>query len=134
MKRIVRCKEKYTNPKSAQRFQYYSGTKIIEQVGRKQYGVCKNWITLSIAYHLGKLQETVRDREFWCAAIHGTVKSQTHPGNWTKTTTLIAWPNWYLWNTPQLKDIFSSRPHGTFAKRGYVLSHKTNLIEKHKRI
>ena len=37
-------------------------------------------------------------------------------------------------NTPQLKDIFSSRPHGTFAKRGYVLSHKTNLIEKHKRI
>ena len=42
MKKIVRCKEKYTNPKSAQRFQYYSGTKIIEQVGRKQYGVCKN--------------------------------------------------------------------------------------------
>lgn len=108
--------------------------KIIEQEGKKQYGVCKNWIALSIAYHLGKVQEMARDRESWCAPVHGTAKSQTHLGTWAKTTASIAWPNSYLWNTPQLKDIFFSRPHGTFAKRGYVLTHKTNLIVKLKRI
>ena len=27
--------------------------------------------------NLGKLQEVVRDREAWCAAVHGVEKSQT---------------------------------------------------------
>ena len=27
--------------------------------------------------NLGKLQEMVRDREAWCAAVHGVTKSQT---------------------------------------------------------
>ena len=35
--------------------------------------------------NLGKLQETVRDREAWQAAVHGVAKSQTPLGNWTTT-------------------------------------------------
>ena len=34
-------------------------------------------ITDVMNMNLGKLQETVRDREAWCAAIHGVAKSWT---------------------------------------------------------
>ena len=30
----------------------------------------------AIDMNLGKLQEMVRDREAWCAAVHGVTKSQ----------------------------------------------------------
>ena len=30
----------------------------------------------SMVMNLGKLQEIVRDREAWCAAVHGVTKSQ----------------------------------------------------------
>ena len=32
---------------------------------------------------LSELQETVKDREAWCAAVRGVVKSQTWLGNWS---------------------------------------------------
>ena len=34
-------------------------------------------ITDAISMNLGKLREMVREREAWCAAIHGVAKSQT---------------------------------------------------------
>ena len=36
-----------------------------------------NGITDSVNMNLNKLQETVKDREAWHAAVHGVAKSQT---------------------------------------------------------
>ena len=38
-------------------------------------------ITDAMNMNLGKLWEMVRDREVWCAAIHGVAKSQTQMNN-----------------------------------------------------
>ena len=40
-----------------------------------------NYNTMDI--NLGKLQEMVRDREAWHAAVHGVAKSWTSLGDWT---------------------------------------------------
>ena len=41
-------------------------------------------ITDSIDVSLSELQELVMEREAWCAAIHGVVKSQTRLSNRTE--------------------------------------------------
>ena len=42
-------------------------------------------ITDTMDMNLGKLQEMVRDREPWCAAVQGAAKSRTRLGGWTTT-------------------------------------------------
>ena len=44
-------------------------------------------ITDSMDMSLSRLQEMVKDREPWCAAVHGIVKSQTWLSDW-KTTAI----------------------------------------------
>ena len=41
-------------------------------------------ITYSKDMNLGKLRETVKDKEGWCAAVHGVTKSQTRLSDWTE--------------------------------------------------
>ena len=38
-------------------------------------------ITHAMDMNLGKLREVVRDREAWCAAVHGVTKSRTQLGD-----------------------------------------------------
>ena len=40
-------------------------------------------ITDSMNMNLNKLWEIVKDREAWCASVHGIAKSQTQISDWT---------------------------------------------------
>ena len=42
-------------------------------------------ITHSMDMNVNKLQETVKDREAWRAAVHGVTRSWTWPSDWTTT-------------------------------------------------
>ena len=54
--------------------------KIEGRRGGHQKMRCLIGITVAMDMNLGNLREIVRDRETWCAAVHGVTKNQTQLG------------------------------------------------------
>ena len=54
-------------------------------------------ISDSMGMNLNKFREIVKDREAWCAAVHGVPKSQTQLSNWTTTISIFSLNSTEFW-------------------------------------
>ena len=77
---------------------------------------CLDGVTYSMDMSLRKLWEMVKDREAWCAAIHGVPKSQTQLSNWK---TII---------TPFVNTTTTKEQKNTYYQKAKVVSQSVNSV------
>ena len=54
--------------------------------------------------NMSKIQEIVKDRGAWCAAVHGVIKCQSYPSDWKITIPIPEWLSafpYFLWFKPE---------------------------------
>ena len=75
-------------------------------------------ITSAMNMNLGKLRETVRNREAWQTAVHGVAKSWRQLGDWTTTRDIVCVLVAYLCST--LCDPIDCSPPGSSSLHGIL--------------
>ena len=75
----------------------------------------EGWYHQCNGHELGQLQEMVRDREAWCAAVHGVTKNWTLLGNWTE----LQYFGHLVWRVDSLEKILTLGGIGDKRRRGW---------------
>ena len=85
----------------------------------------------SVDMSLSKLQETVKDREAWCAVVHGVAKSQTQLSNRTTSFKVAGLPS-VLW-IKRLENVRRDYPaiaENITSLRSYYTTDNNNKIKQ----
>ena len=66
---------------------------------RRRWQRMKKLDNITNSKNMSKLQETVKDKEAWLAAVQRVAKSQTWLNDWTVTTVLVFAISMFFWST-----------------------------------